>query len=219
MLLAFVARHSVLAVRLSLGAVFYWFGFLKVTGQSPVADLVAATVAWLPRSVAVPLIGVVEMAIGTGLIIGLALPFVLCLLVAQLCGTFSVFVVLPRLAFQGGNPLLLSTDGEFIVKNLVLISAALVVASSLGKSRDQELPPHTTAGEAAPSSAAPATPGALHEAYGLPIFSDHSYEAVAPRPASRVVFRPSRSRASRHSRLVRLAGQPGDRLSQPTHMA
>ncbi len=32
----------------------------------------------------------------------------------------------PELAFQAGNPLLLTTIGEFVVKNLVLLAAGLV---------------------------------------------------------------------------------------------
>jgi hypothetical protein len=42
----------------------------------------------------------------------------------------------PQLAFQdGNNRLLLTTIGEFVVKNVVLISAALVLASKLKESR------------------------------------------------------------------------------------
>jgi uncharacterized membrane protein YkgB len=56
---------------------------------------------------------------------------VLLLLVAQLIGTFLVLIVRPDIAFDNGNPLLLTTEGEFIVKNLVLISAALTVGSQV----------------------------------------------------------------------------------------
>ena len=52
-------------------------------------------------------------------------------LVAHLCGTFLVLVMQPELAFQNGNPLLLTTIGEFVIKNVVLISAALVLAARL----------------------------------------------------------------------------------------
>lgn len=42
-------------------------------------------------------------------------------------GTFSVFVVTPDVAFQATNPLLLSTEGEFVMKNLVLVAAAIAL--------------------------------------------------------------------------------------------
>ncbi len=48
--------------------------------------------------------------------------------VAHLIGTFLVMIVQPAVAFQNGNPLLLTTEGEFVVKNLVLISALLMLA-------------------------------------------------------------------------------------------
>jgi len=52
-------------------------------------------------------------------------------LFVQLVGTFLVFVQLPNVAFQDGNPLKLTVEGEFIVKNVVLLAAAMVVGSQL----------------------------------------------------------------------------------------
>ena len=54
-------------------------------------------------------------------------------------GTFLVFLLLPDLTFQDGNPLLLTTEGEFVLKNLVLLSAGLVVGSQLA-ARDERMP-------------------------------------------------------------------------------
>jgi putative oxidoreductase len=46
-------------------------------------------------------------------------------------GTFLVLVVQPDIAFQEANPLLLTTEGEFVIKNLVLLSAGLLIGSRL----------------------------------------------------------------------------------------
>ncbi|MGH2578563.1 MAG: hypothetical protein ACRDG9_12565, partial [Actinomycetota bacterium] len=62
-----------------------------------------------------------------GRLMRLALP----LLVLQMAGTFLVLVLLPEIAFRDGNPLLLTVEGEFVVKNLVLLSAGMVVGSSV----------------------------------------------------------------------------------------
>jgi hypothetical protein len=51
----------------------------------------------------------------------------LLVLVGHLAGTFLTFVTATSLMFQNGNPLTLTSNGEFVVKNLVLISAALVL--------------------------------------------------------------------------------------------
>jgi uncharacterized membrane protein YkgB len=53
----------------------------------------------------------------------------------QMAGTFLVFVMRPDVAFQDGNPLLLTVEGEFVVKNLILMAAGLVVGSSIRKMR------------------------------------------------------------------------------------
>ena len=53
---------------------------------------------------------------------------------AHLAGTFLALLTQPEVTFQGGNLTLLTTEGEFVIKNLVLIGAALTVA---GHSRRQ----------------------------------------------------------------------------------
>lgn len=117
---------------MSLGIVFIWFGGLKVLDVSPVSDLVADTVYWVDADWFVPVLGLVEIAIGVGLALGSALRLVLLGLVGQMVGTFLVFLVLPDVAFQDGNPLQLTVEGEFVVKNLVLLTAGLVVGSTVG---------------------------------------------------------------------------------------
>jgi putative oxidoreductase len=115
-----------LLLRISLAVVFVWFGALKVTGTSPVERLVADTVPLADGSWFVPLLGAFEMVLGLALLLG-AYPIVVTALVFHLAGTFTVMVTQPELAFQNGNPLLLTTEGEF-VKNLVLLTGALAMA-------------------------------------------------------------------------------------------
>lgn len=138
------ARFSLQLLRVAMGVVFIWFGALKVAGTTPVADLVAGTVPWVDRTWFVPALGAAEMIMGVALLVGRLMPFVCVVLTAHLCGTFLVLVMEPQLAFQNGNPLLLTTIGEFVVKNLVLISAALVLASRRhthdGRAHDPSVP-------------------------------------------------------------------------------
>ena len=122
-------RSSLLALRASLGVVFIWFGALKVANVTPVAALVAGTVPWVDPAWFVPLLGTVEVVVGVALIAGRRLTVVSFVLVAHLTGTLLVFVMEPQVAFEHGNPLLLTTVGEFVMKNVVLISAGLVLAS------------------------------------------------------------------------------------------
>jgi putative oxidoreductase len=130
-----LARWGIPLLRVSLGLVFLWFGALKIARVSPVADLVARTVYWVDPSWFVPILGAVEVMIGAGLLAGRALRTVLALFWLQLAGTFLVLVIQPEVAFQRGNPLLLTVEGEFVVKNLVLLSAGMVVGSTVRRRR------------------------------------------------------------------------------------
>ena len=130
-ILAFLERTALPLLRVSLGLVFVWFGVLKIAGETPVTELVADTVYWVDPSWFVPLLGVFEVVVGIGLLLGRLLRIVLALFALQMMGTFLVLVIQPEVAFQDGNPLLLTTEGEFVIKNLVLLSAGLVIGSRL----------------------------------------------------------------------------------------
>ncbi len=133
-------RHSPIALRLALGIVFVWFGALKLAGVSPVNELVQSTVWWLPAGMSVLVLGVVEIAIGIGLVFRLVPRLVLLLFTHQMLGTFLAFFVVPGQMFEG-NLLRLTVLGEFVVKNLVLLAAGLSVAASLPKLEETtELP-------------------------------------------------------------------------------
>lgn len=130
-IIPFLRRVAVPLLRLSLGIVFVWFGLLKVFEVSPVAGFVARTVYWVDPSFFVPALGVFEVTLGVLLLLGRMMRLTLLLLVLQMVGTFLTFFILPNVTFQHGNPLLLTVEGEFVVKNLVVISAALVVGSTV----------------------------------------------------------------------------------------
>ncbi|MBI3998048.1 MAG: hypothetical protein HY355_03365 [Armatimonadetes bacterium] len=130
-MIAFMASRGVGLLRVALAIVFIWFGALKVLGVSPVADLVAGTVYWVPPGLFVLLLGLWEVVVGLGLLLKVALRSVLFLFWVQMAGTFLVLILRPEVSFQAGNPLLLTVTGEFVVKNLVLIAAGLVIGSTV----------------------------------------------------------------------------------------
>ena len=125
----FIDKIAIPLLRLSLGIVYIWFGALKIFGVSPVSDIVAKTLRPLPENVSVPLMGLWEVTIGIGLLLRMALKAILPLFFLQIAGTFMTFLRAPEEVFQDNNPLLLSKEGEFALKNLVLLSAGLAVAT------------------------------------------------------------------------------------------
>ena len=121
-------HHSGIPVlRIALGLVFLWFGALKILGISPVSYLVANTYSFFPTEIFVSVLGALEVVIGLGLIFKLALRTTLALLWVQMLGTIISTLLNPAKFFTNENPLLLTMEGEFIVKNLVLIAAGIVI--------------------------------------------------------------------------------------------
>lgn len=134
-LAAACARYGPTLLRAALGTVFVWFGALKLIGASPAADLVARTVTFVPAELFLPVLGIWEIAIGVGFLVRQLLRSSLLLLFLHMPGTMLPLVVLPEACFAA-FPHALTMEGQYIVKNLVLIAAAMVVAGAeLGRRR------------------------------------------------------------------------------------
>lgn len=133
----FLSQYSILFLRLALALTFIWFGVLKVIGASPVAQLVADTIPWFAPTVVVPIIGAWEIFVGIGLLTRFALRITLFFFFLQMAGTFLVLITQPQLAFQNGNPFLLTTIGEFVIKNFVLVSAGLVIGATVRRRNER----------------------------------------------------------------------------------
>ena len=114
-------------LRVVVGVVFLWFGLLKLFDVTPVFDLVADTYSFVPTRSFILALGVWEVLIGFGLIIHFRLRVVLLLLWLQMFGTLFAVFLSPSLFFVNANPLLLTMEGEFIVKNFVFIAASIVI--------------------------------------------------------------------------------------------
>jgi uncharacterized membrane protein YkgB len=123
-------RFGIPALRVALGIVFIWFGGLKVVGGSPAAELVAATVYVVPAEVFVPILGVWEVLIGLCLLYRPLIRVGILLLFLQMPGTFLPVVLLPEVVFAT-FPHELTVEGQYIIKNLVIIGAALVVGGTV----------------------------------------------------------------------------------------
>jgi uncharacterized membrane protein YkgB len=126
-----MAENGITLLRIAIGLVFFWFGALKlVPGLSPAEGLVRATTPFLPGELFVPVLGVWELLIGLGFLTGRALRATIALLFLQMPGTFLPLVLLPEVVYTA-FPFGLTLEGQYIVKNLVLIAAALVVGATV----------------------------------------------------------------------------------------
>jgi len=131
-----LARLGVPVLRVGLGIIFLWFGFLKFfPNLSPAETLAARTIEQLslgliPPAVSVPVLAAWESLIGLGLIAGRHLRSVIFLLVVQMLGTLTPLVIFPDETFSV-FPLVPTLEGQYIIKNIVLIGAAMVVGATV----------------------------------------------------------------------------------------
>jgi len=125
--LGLLRRRSVPALRITLGLIFLWFGALKLFDASPVMKILESTYNFLPLKTFAVALGAWEVLIGGSLLAKRGLRCALPLLCLHLAGTFAALGLAPSLFFHDGNPLLLTVEGEFVVKNMVLMAAALVI--------------------------------------------------------------------------------------------
>ena len=133
---AALARAGVPVLRLGLGLVFLWFGVLKFfPGLSPAQDLATRTIERLTfgvvtPEVALPVLAGWETLIGLGLLSGRFLRGTLLLLAVQMAGTVTPLVLFPTEAFTR-FPFAPTLEGQYIIKNIVLIGAAMVVGATV----------------------------------------------------------------------------------------
>lgn len=123
-------------LRVSLGAVYLWFGALKLVGVSPVLGLVRQSypsMGTLPLYLALTLF---ELTLGVLLLAGVWPRWTAAAVVFHLMGTFGVMVFAPHDAFNPWFPFL-TMDGEFVIKNLVLLAAAITVLIGVNKAPRQ----------------------------------------------------------------------------------
>ena len=120
-------------VRIPLFIIFFWFGLLKVLDLSPATELIIDTVFWMPFLSPENwniVIGWWEMAIGICFLSKKTTLLAMVLMFLQMTGTFMPLVILPEITFQSSNPFLPTLEGQYIIKNIIIITAALIIGRS-----------------------------------------------------------------------------------------
>lgn len=121
---------SITLLRYSMGIIFFWYGALKMTGDSPVDELVIHALPWVENHIFVSLVGLWEVLIGALFFFKPLLRYALLLLFLHFPGTFLPLFMTPERCFTF-VPFGLTLEGQYIFKNLILISAGLVLLSTL----------------------------------------------------------------------------------------
>jgi uncharacterized membrane protein YkgB len=129
-LLHFIERYGHLLHRLSLGALFVWFGLLKPLGHKTTTSLLAHTVYWGDPEVMVLILGWWEVLIGITMIYRPLLRISILLLVIRLPGTILAFLLLPEVCWFV-FPFAPTPEGQYLLKDIAIFFAALSIVGSL----------------------------------------------------------------------------------------
>ncbi|MFJ6883913.1 DUF417 family protein [Streptomyces sp. M54] len=134
-LAAYINAHSHALLRVTVGIVFFGFGVLKLFPSASPAEQLAVdaatkmTLGMVPETVLLLSLAALETAIGIGLIVGRRLlrPALVAFFL-HMGGVFSTLLLLPDAMWQPHSPAP-TMEGQYVVKNVVLVAVCLVVAA------------------------------------------------------------------------------------------
>ncbi len=139
-----MARYSLDVLRFALGVIFIWFGALKfIPGLSPAEELVRNTIYFVNPDFFIPILAVWEVVIGVGFLSGFFTNKLqrgtILLLFLQMIGAALPLVLLPEVVWTN-FPFVLTLEGQYIIKNLVIIGSALVIGATVRGGRVESEP-------------------------------------------------------------------------------
>ena len=134
-----MAINGIYLLRISIGIIFFWFGFQKFfPGIISAEDIATRTIDVLTLGIvqapySMPILATWETLIGLGFITGKFMRVTVLLLYMQMVGTIFPLFVFPEETFYS-VPFVPTLEGQYILKNVILITGSMVIlAWSQGK--------------------------------------------------------------------------------------
>jgi uncharacterized membrane protein YphA (DoxX/SURF4 family) len=131
-------KRWIVILRISIGIIYLWFGILKFfPGVSPAESLARDTIhlltfKLLDDKIALLLLAIWETAAGILLISGIYIRLTIRIVLVHMFCTFTPLILLPGLSFSEA-PLSLTLIGQYIIKNIVIVSALFLLESTSPK--------------------------------------------------------------------------------------
>lgn len=129
-----IEKKGIAVLRIAVGIIFFWFGFLKFFGQLSAAEAIASkTISWptfdtLQPKVSMPILAALECLIGIGILTKKYMEYVIPVLYFQMAGTLLPLVIFPHETWEIA-PFVPTLEGQYILKNAVLIAAGIVLGA------------------------------------------------------------------------------------------
>ncbi len=131
--LGFLKKYNILLARLALFVVYFWFGVLKLLDLSPAQPLVQSllekTLPFISFQNFIILFALFEMLIGVLFLVSGAERLVMALLALHLVTTCLPLILLPQITWAGF--LAPTLEGQYIIKNILIIALAFVIVSRI----------------------------------------------------------------------------------------
>jgi len=129
-----IESKGIVILRIAVGLIFLWFGFLKFFGNVSAAENTASqTILWLTNDrmkpeISMPILAALECLIGIGILSKKLTNYVLPILYFQMAGTLLPLFIFPGKTWQS-IPFVPTLEGQYIIKNAVLIAAGIVLGA------------------------------------------------------------------------------------------
>jgi uncharacterized membrane protein YkgB len=130
-IITFFKKTYIPLARVALFVVFFWFGFIKLTGVSPAGPLAEALTA---RTIGPELFGplfiilaIIECLIGILFLIPKAVRVVVPFLLLHMIIVCGPLVLVPDLTWHA--PFVPTLEGQYIIKNVAIVALAFGIAA------------------------------------------------------------------------------------------
>jgi len=127
---SWMERQGYRLMRVAMGIVFIWFAVLKPLGMSPAEALVARATAWIPVPGFLYILTAWEITIGVCFLVKRWNRWAVVLLLFHMPGTLLPLITLRDETFVR-FPFVLTLEGQYIIKNLVLIAAGIILGGKI----------------------------------------------------------------------------------------
>lgn len=127
-----IERHGLLILRLTIGAVFVWFGLLKFLPASAAEELATDTISWLScgqvkGNVALPSLGILECGIGLSVLFNKGMNITIPVLYLHMAGTMLPLLIFPEKTWL--SPFIPTLAGQYIIKNTAFIASGILLGA------------------------------------------------------------------------------------------
>ena len=122
-----ILKWAVPLLRVSLGTLLLWFGLTKVLDLGAFSSLNSSIFSFFPDPAFLPVAGVIELIVGFCLLLNFLTREMIVVLWFQMAGVLLSFMLNPSIFFLHNSTFFLTVEGEFVIKNLLLIASSVML--------------------------------------------------------------------------------------------